>query len=321
MVEPQLLRRDAQRGRTGLPNQLRLLCVSSSEPSWSVLALMLDRYGCSEPQFRWCGSHASALSLLREETFDCLVVPSRVGSLRGGSSSVESFLTAVEAGGAAEAVLVTTDGEDEELAALLAEFECELLVAREPWQSTALPVWIGRAIRRAQLVHENMRLTSADRRRSSRERDETELLLDEQRRILTEESRWSALGDCEAVDEDVSRLPGKVAEFYQELLRTTIMMGSGNLSEEIRKLAQLLVVAGVGPRTALRIHLEQVEALIKGLGSRSSRHVMVRADVLAMELTLQLGECYRRKSTARGLGDYGIDLLHEDARRQRGSGV
>ncbi|REJ91587.1 MAG: hypothetical protein DWQ34_13470 [Planctomycetota bacterium] len=316
MPESHTRRRDPHRGRPGLPNELRLLCVSSCEPSWSVLALLLDQQGCGEPQFRWCGSYAAALSLLREETFDCLIAPARIGS-RGAAASAASFLTAVEAGGAAEPVLVTTEEIDDELAESLGPFECEILVHGEPWQSPALPVWIGRAIRRAEIGQENIRLTSADRRRSSRERDETETLLDEQRRILTEESRWSAFGESESIDSDRSRLPGQVAEFYQELLRTTVMMGSGNLSEEIRKLAQLLVVAGVGPRTALRIHLEQVEALLKGLGSRSSRHVMIRADVLAMELTLQLGECYRRKSSARGLGDYGIDLLHEDALRRR----
>jgi hypothetical protein len=67
----------------------------------------------------------------------------------------------------------------------------------------------------------------------------------------------------------------------------------------------------------LRVHLERVESLIRGLGSRSSRHVMVRADILAMELMIQVGECYREKSQRPGLGDYGIDLLHADSLRQK----
>jgi hypothetical protein len=94
-------------------------------------------------------------------------------------------------------------------------------------------------------------------------------------------------------------------------------MGSGGLVDEIRKLAQLLVLAGLSPGAALHVHLERVEELIRGLGSRSSRHVMSRADLLAMELMIELGECYRQKSTRRGLGDYGIDLLHEESLRQK----
>jgi hypothetical protein len=98
------------------------------------------------------------------------------------------------------------------------------------------------------------------------------------------------------------------------------MMGSGNLAEEIKKLAQLFVLAGISPRAALHVHLERVESLIRGLGSRSSRHVMVRADILAMELMIQVGECYRERSQTRGLGDYGIDLLHAESLRQKADG-
>jgi hypothetical protein len=31
------------------------------------------------------------------------------------------------------------------------------------------------------------------------------------------------------------------------------------------------------------------------LGNRSTRHIMARADLLALELMIHLGECYRRR--------------------------
>jgi hypothetical protein len=315
---------DADESRGALPAQLRLLCVSTAEPSWTVLALLLDKHGCHEPQFRWCETGAQALSLLREETFDCLIVydtaPAPGGTSRG--LGIAPFLRAVAAGGSVEPILVVTPRADDDWLLQLAGYDCEVLVADQGWQSHALPVWIGRAVERSHVARENQRLSNADRRRHVRERDETEQLIEQQRQIINAALRSSAFiddpADAPASAEGLAeRLPEQVITYYQELLRTYVMMGSGSLTDEIRKLAQLFVMAGVSPRAVLRVHLERVEGLIRGLGSRSSRHVMVRADILAMELMIQVGECYREKSQRRGLGDYGIDLLHADSLRQK----
>jgi hypothetical protein len=319
-----LAQTDASESRGALPAQLRLLCVSAAEPSWTVLALLLDKHGCHEPQFRWCETGAQALSLLREETFDCLVVfdaPSAAGGMTRRLAAVP-FLQAVAAGGSVEPVLVMSPSTSDDWLLQLASFDCEVLVADQGWQSHALPVWIGRAIERSHVARENQRLSSADRRRHVRERDETGQLIEQQRQIINAALRSSAYvdpsgADAVSAEEFAEQLPEQVIAYYEELLRTYVMMGSGSLADEIRKLAQLFVMAGVSPRGVLRVHLERVESLIRGLGSRSSRHVMVRADILAMELMIQVGECYREKSQRRGLGDYGIDLLHADSLRQK----
>ena len=73
-------------------------------------------------------------------------------------------------------------------------------------------------------------------------------------------------------------------------------MGSGNLGMEIAQLAELMVLAGISLRDALGFHLERVESLVRGLGNRSARHVMARADLLALELMIHIGDGYRRKS-------------------------
>jgi hypothetical protein len=90
-------------------------------------------------------------------------------------------------------------------------------------------------------------------------------------------------------------LPPEINTYYHELLRTYVIMGSGNLSGEIAKLADLLTVAGCGPREVLSLHLERVESLVGGLGNRSTRHIMARADLLALELMIYLSESYRRR--------------------------
>ena len=91
------------------------------------------------------------------------------------------------------------------------------------------------------------------------------------------------------------KLPPEFDDYYQELLRTYVIMGSGNLVAEIVKLADLLSLAGLAPREVLELHLARVERLVRGLGNRSTRHVMARADLLALELMIHLGECYQRQ--------------------------
>jgi len=306
-------------GRTALPATLRLLCVSVQEPSWTVLALLLDQHGCREPQFRWCSTSLQALGALRDEHYDCLIIDDSEDALRA-----PALVEAVDADGCADAVLVLARPGDDQRLAALCRYDCEVLVSPAGWQSRTLPQWIARTIDRSQMVRDNLRLAGADQRRTMRDRDETDQLLEQQRRILHEHADAARLltdvpSESHAgFDEQLCKVPAAVLAVYQDLLRSYVMMGTGNMAGEIRKLAQLLVLAGLSPTAALHVHLERVEELVRGLGSRSSRHVMSRADLFAMELMIEIGECYRQKSEHRGLGDFGIDLLHEESLRQKG---
>ena len=90
-------------------------------------------------------------------------------------------------------------------------------------------------------------------------------------------------------------LPTECIGHYRELLRTYVIMGSGTLSVELAQLAEMLVRAGLAPWQAMELHLFVLEELIHGLGTRSSRHVMTRADLLALELVVNLADGYRRR--------------------------
>jgi hypothetical protein len=90
-------------------------------------------------------------------------------------------------------------------------------------------------------------------------------------------------------------LPAELIRHYRELLRTYVIMGSGNLTGELKRLAELLVIAGLSERQTLQVHLHVLTELIHGLGSRSTRHVMNRADLLAIEVLLHVGDSYRRR--------------------------
>jgi len=90
------------------------------------------------------------------------------------------------------------------------------------------------------------------------------------------------------------QLPRQLTNHYRELLRTYIIMGSGNLSTELTALGELLATASLSAQQIIEVHLLVLEELLQGLRSRSTRHVMNRADLLLLEVLAHLGENYRR---------------------------
>ena len=56
---------------------------------------------------------------------------------------------------------------------------------------------------------------------------------------------------------------------------------------------QFLVMAGVSADRALALHLGALAELVRGLGNRSVRHVMIRADLLGLEVLMHMAEGYR----------------------------
>lgn len=296
-----------------LPSKLRLLCVASHEPSWISLTLQLDAHGGVEPQFRWVSSAADALTLLRDDPFDCVLIGVSAHELpKEGFAEAAGLIRAIRASGCEDPIVLIAPRISDAGWVDLSSDDCELLQAQHVWDSPALAATIKRAIFRSELIRQNRRLAIAQTKQKARERDEAEHLLSQQRRIIDDlDARDAneqptnvarqAMIDCfgrvsiERSTVPRATLPPEINGYYHELLRTYVIMGSGNLSGEIAKLAELLSVAGCGPREALALHLERVESLVNGLGNRSTRHIMARADLLALELMIHLGECYRRR--------------------------
>jgi hypothetical protein len=125
-------------------------------------------------------------------------------------------------------------------------------------------------------------LTLAEQSRLQHEHDEAACIL-EQQQVLR--------GDAD--EAAAPRLPAELIAYYRELLRTYVIMGSGNLADEPKRLVELLVTIGLNARQTVAIHLQVLEELLQGLGARSGRHVMNRADLLLLEVLLHLAEGYR----------------------------
>jgi len=296
--------------QSGLPPGFRLLCIGAEEPDWVGLTLQLDAVGCHDPRMKWVDEASTAMSLLRKETFDCIVVSTAVAD--GRFRDAEPLVQAIRASGCDDPLVLLIDDANDGLTALAAQLNCELLVSSAIWNSRALVTVIQRSIRNVEMARENHRLAIANHRRLVREREEAGHLLRQQRDIISELESFSrdrvnsvaadaesdlaeiddAFGKTPAASGTPVRVPEEINRFYQELLRMYVIMGSGNLGGEISELAGILAECGLSPRDTLSLHLERVEEVVKGLGNRSTRHVMARADLLALELIIHLGECY-----------------------------
>jgi len=72
-------------------------------------------------------------------------------------------------------------------------------------------------------------------------------------------------------------------------------MGAGNMVDEIGVLAKMFSTADMSSDQTMQLHLIALEDLLRGLGNRSTRHVMNRADMMVLEVMLHLAESYRTR--------------------------
>ena len=185
-------------------------------------------------------------------------IPQRHGRVYGRDSL--TLLQAIRASGCDDPVVIVAAAVSDEMWTASCSDNAEILVTPYELESSAPVPLIRRAIDRVEPVRENRRLDLADRRRLNRERDEAERLLNQQRQIIHDIELLAEPGEepadrDEAVSIPLSQfgtppalspnagrvvLPPEVNEYYQELLRTYVIMGSGNLGTEIAKLAELL---------------------------------------------------------------------------------
>lgn len=294
----------------GLPPRMRVLYITNRQRTGGWLAEAFAGDSASEVLLEEVIGTAAGLARLRDEAFDAVLVSHEPGEL--------DSLTLIEgyrAGGADEPIVVLGNQSEQEMSALCYEAGADGYVCAHTTTTRNLIWVVARSVQRHQLIRENRRLNQAERHRLQREHDEAGRLLLEQRALISDlealqqRARPAAAGAVAkpssrgAAPEPVARpesrpplgLPGELVQHYRELLRAYVIMGSGNLSAELSKLAELLATAGVSARQTMHLHLHVLEELVHGLGARSTRHVMTRADLLVLEIMMHLAECYRHR--------------------------
>ena len=270
-----------------LPPQIKVLYIASRQRTGGWLAEAFAADSASKVFLEEAVGMAAGMALLRDDVFDAVLV-----SHESEEFNALDMIEGYRAGGDNTPIVVLGTQSEQEMAALCYEVGADGYLCVHTATTRNLIWVIARAVQRHQLIRDNQRLILADQTRLQREHDESALLLREQRKLLDDVKmpRQSA-ADLLPIDS----LPGELIGHYRELLRTYVIMGSGNLGDVLRHLAEMLVVAGLTAQQTLQLHLHVLEELLHGLGSRSTRHVMNRADLLALEVLLHVGDGYRRR--------------------------
>jgi DNA-binding response OmpR family regulator len=291
-----------------LPPRMRVLYVTTParRGDWLADAFASDS-ACDVALVEAHGA-APGLARLRDQAFDAVLVshaPPELDALE--------FVDGLRAGGAEEPLVILGQPSEQEMAALCYEVGADGYVCTHT-VTTRTVLWIvARAIERHQLIRENRRLMQAERHRLQQERHEAERMLTEQRsmardahpalRILPQEEPDGAAAEPEAAGDgrpgaaaNAPPLDGPLASHYREVLRAHVIMGSGNLSGEMAELAEMLAAGGVTAPQTMHLHVHVLEELVRGLGNRSARHVMARADLLLLEILVHLAERYRLRA-------------------------
>lgn len=280
----------------GLPSRLRVLYISGAQRTGSWLAEAFASDSASEVLLEEAAGAAAGVTRLRDEAFDTVLISHEPGQL-----DALELVEGLRGGGADEPIIVLGTESEQELAALCYEVAADGYVCVNTTTTRTLIWLVARATERHRLVQDNRRLKQAERQRLQQEHNEAERLLTDQRALIQElealehHARVNVARPAVADDAAANRLPTSLVVHYRELLRASIIMGSGSLVAEMTALADLLASAGVTAPQALELHVLALEEVLAGLGSRSSRHVMNRADLLVLEVMVHLAEGYRQR--------------------------
>src|SRR5688572_23201048 len=283
-----------------LPARMRLLFITTPLRTGGWLAEAFASDSASEVVLEEAVGVAAGLARVRDEVFDAVLLSHDPGEL-----DALDFVEGLRAGGSNEPMIVLGRQSEQELAALCFEVNADGYACVNTTTTRTLIWTVARAIERHRLIRENQRFEQSQRHRLQQEHQEADRLLGQQRQMIQDlEALRRASGpapiareayaDSAPEDSTPLTLPEPLVHHYRELLRTYVIMGSGNLGDELHMLSELLVNAQVSAPQAMQLHLKALEDLLEGLGSRSTRHVLTRADLLVLEVMVNLAEGYRQ---------------------------
>lgn len=289
----------------GLPLRIKVLYITTLHRNGSWLHEAFAADGAAQVVLDEVVGVTAGLARLRDELFDVVLVSHDPGVL----DAIE-FVAGFRAGGNDEPLIVLGSLTPQELDAVCYEAGADDYCCVAQTTVRGLLWKFARAIRRFNLGRENRRLIQAERQRLQQEHHEAERLLEQQRALITD---LEVLRDGRDADEEPPTvgvdaclaksatrlyepqldLPTILVDHYREILRAYVIMGTGNLSEEMSSLAQLLAGSNISAQRTMQLHVQVLEELVEGLGNRSARHVMNRADLLALEVLGHLADGYR----------------------------
>jgi hypothetical protein len=305
-----------------MPARIKVLYITSLKRTGGWLAEAFAADCAAEVVLVEAVGVADGLAQLRDEVFDAVLVSHEPAML-----DALELVEGLRAGGHEEPMIVLGTAPGSEMCALFYEVGADAYCSIRETTTRSLLWTFARAIERHQLVREHRRLVQWEQQRLSHEHQEADRLLAEQRKLIAEleliRDRRGGEGEngrgeklnlsgtsqpppllfspsptlFESCSSQFSHneLPDRLTAHYRELLRAYVVMGAGNMSEELTALTAMLVDARVSAQQTMQLHVRVLEELVATLGNRSARHVMTRADLLVLEVMAHLADEYRRR--------------------------
>ena len=308
-----------------LPARIKVLYITTPHRTGGWLTEAFAADSAAQIVLDEVVGEAAGLARLRDEVYDAVLLSHEPGQL-----DALDLVEGLRIGGNEEPMILLGTLQPQQVDALCYEVGADDYCCVTETTVRGLLWKFGRAIRQRHLARENRRLIQAEQQRLRQEHHEAERLLDQQRALITDLEHLSEGSTAEesygagvdtslaksaiAETDTVVTLPDALVSHYRELLRTYVVMGVGNLAAEMGQLAELLADSGVTAQQAMQLHVQVLEELVQGLGTRSARHVMNRADLLVLEMMGHLADGYRlryqeRKDPQRQLALPGFDGL------------
>ncbi|MDO4550414.1 MAG: hypothetical protein Q4C96_04085 [Planctomycetia bacterium] len=261
-------------------SQLRILFISSMTETSLTQAIYEESHKCIKVHHvHGCDE---AMCVLRVQNFDAILIfhasPHR---------NALEIMTALRTGGIHTPVLVLGTVPASEMfipcsEAGAGDYLCVTVTTVQDL------IWrMARVVQYHLWRQENMRWKQENSLRVCCEREEVEKSISQQRQILQQISAEDGTLTGQA-------LPQNFVTHYQQLLKTYILMGTGNLTVELQNFGNLLAESGVSANQVLELHLQVLTGIIHHLGTKSCRHIMQRADLLRLEILIHLSNSYQK---------------------------
>ncbi len=292
----------------GLPARMKVLYITTLHRTGGWLTEAFAADSATQILLEEVVGVTAGLSRLRDEVFDAVLVSHEPGVL-----DALDLVEGLRIGGNEEPMILLGSQPAQEIDALCYEVGADDYCCVSETTVRGLLWKFARAIERGQLVRENRRHVQAERQRLQQEHLEAERLLDQQRALIADlevidggGAKRQTAGEEDCLEGCLAKtatagaaappeLPEALVSHYRELLRTYVIMGAGNLTDEMLELAELLANSNISAQRAMQLHVQVLEELVQGLGNRSARHVMNRADLLVLEVMGHLADGYRQR--------------------------
>jgi hypothetical protein len=291
-----------------MPARIKVLYITTLHRTGGWLAEAFGADCATEIALDEAVGVTAGLARLRNEVFDAVLVSHEPDVL-----DALELIEGLRAGGNDEPMIVLGAEPVAELTALCYEVGADAYCNVDETTTRSLLWTFARAIERYQLIREHRRLVQIDQQRLMHEHQEAERLLAQQRALIAELRGLETNEELRVANWALATkqqppapspqpqtstscdLPRRLVTHYREMLRAYVVMGAGNLTEEMATLAGLLADAGISAQRTMQLHVHVLEELIASLGNRSARHVMNRADLLVLEVMAHLADGYRRR--------------------------